>query len=47
MSLQILMGASGHGKSFTLYSRIIEWAKSAPGRRHIVVVPEQPSLLAE
>ncbi len=47
MSLQILMGASGHGKSFTLYSRIIEWAKSAPGRRHIVVVPEQSSLQAE
>lgn len=47
MSLHILMGASGHGKSFTLYGRIIEEAKKRPESRFIIVVPEQSSLQTE
>lgn len=47
MSLQIMMGASGHGKSYILYSRIVAWAAEHPEGRYIVVVPEQSSLQAE
>lgn len=47
MSLHILMGASGHGKSFTLYGRIIKEAKENPESRYIIVVPEQSSLQTE
>lgn len=47
MSLQILMGASGHGKSYTLYGRIIEEANKRPDCRFVVVVPEQSSLQTE
>ncbi|MCM1309147.1 MAG: PD-(D/E)XK nuclease family protein [Butyrivibrio sp.] len=47
MSLQILMGASGHGKSFTLYSRITKEAKERRDCRFVIVVPEQSSLQTE
>ena len=41
MALQILLGASGVGKSHVVYEWLIASAMKNPRRRHIVLVPEQ------
>lgn len=41
MSLQLILGSSGAGKSHHLYSHIIEESARHPERNYIVVVPEQ------
>ena len=41
MSLQLILGSSGAGKSHHLYSHIIEESVRHPERNYIVVVPEQ------
>ncbi len=47
MALQILMGASGHGKTYTLYKRLIDESLLHSDRRYILIVPEQSSLQAQ
>ena len=41
MSLQLIYGPSGSGKSYTLYQKIIEQSMREPQREFIVIVPEQ------
>ena len=41
MSLQLIYGPSGSGKSYTLYKKIIEQSMREPQREFIVIVPEQ------
>lgn len=41
MSLQLILGNSGAGKSYTLYSTILEEAKKHPKKTYLVIVPEQ------
>ena len=41
MSLQLILGSSGAGKSHYLYTHIIEESMKNPDRNYIVVVPEQ------
>ena len=49
MGLEFLYGASGHGKTHTLYSRIIEEASKSTDstRKYVLIVPEQSSLQAQ
>lgn len=47
MSLKIMMGASGHGKTYRLYEYIIRQALDNPGRDYYIMVPEQSSVQAE
>ena len=39
MSLQLILGSSGAGKSHYLYTHIIEESMKNPDRNYIVVVP--------
>lgn len=41
MSLQLILGSSGSGKSYELYHRIIEEAETYTNRNYLVIVPEQ------
>ena len=41
MSLQIIAGASGSGKSYRLFQNIIKSSMEHPEKNYIVVVPEQ------
>lgn len=41
MSLQLILGGSGSGKSYTLYSKIIEESIANPQENFLVIVPEQ------
>ena len=41
MSLKLIAGSSGSGKSYTLYKNIIEESQKNPETNYIVVVPEQ------
>ena len=41
MSLHLLTGSTGTGKTYHLYKSIIDSAIQHPGRRHVVLVPEQ------
>ena len=41
MSLQFYIGASGAGKSTTVYSDILRRAKDEPDTRFFIVVPDQ------
>ena len=41
MSLQLILGNSGSGKSFELYNRVIEASIADPKGHFIVIVPEQ------
>lgn len=41
MSLQFILGGAGTGKSTMLMQRLIRSAMDEPGRRHIILVPEQ------
>lgn len=44
MSLILIPGASGSGKSHMLFQRVLREAKEHPDRRYIVLVPEQNTL---
>ncbi|MGN0317473.1 MAG: PD-(D/E)XK nuclease family protein [Lachnospira sp.] len=41
MSLQLVLGSSGAGKSTFIYKKIIEESMDNPSKKYIVVVPEQ------
>ena len=41
MSLEILTGSSGAGKSHTVYREIIEASIAHPDKQYLVIVPEQ------
>ena len=41
MSLQFYIGASGTGKSTTVYKEVLKRAKQEPFRRFFVIVPDQ------
>ena len=41
MSLQLILGNSGSGKSYELYKHIITASVQSPGTRFLVIVPEQ------
>lgn len=41
MSLQLILGSSGAGKSYRLYKDVIEEADRHPEQNYIVIVPEQ------
>lgn len=41
MSLQLIWGSSGSGKSHWLYSSMIREAKEHPEKRYMIIVPEQ------
>lgn len=45
--MELFMGASGYGKTYNLYNRIIKEATDNPDRRYILIVPEQSSLQAQ
>lgn len=47
MALNFFMGGSGHGKTYTLYNRIIKEAQERPDTEFIIIVPEQSSLQAQ
>ena len=47
MVLELFMGASGYGKTYRLYNRIIEEAVMNPDKKYILIVPEQSSLQAQ
>lgn len=44
MALQFIIGASGSGKSFRLYSEVIRHALECPRQTHLVLVPDQFTL---
>lgn len=44
MALQVVLGSSGEGKSFELYSKIIKESRKYPQRNYIIIVPEQFTL---
>ncbi|MDO4343231.1 MAG: helicase-exonuclease AddAB subunit AddB [Eubacteriales bacterium] len=41
MSLQLILGNSGSGKSYELYQRVISAAVKSPEKKFLVIVPEQ------
>ena len=41
MSLQLILGGSGSGKSYNLYSRMIQDSIENPKDNFLVIVPEQ------
>lgn len=47
MSVKFITGASGHGKTYELYSLMTSEAIANPKRRYVLVVPEQSSLQAQ
>ena len=47
MKVELLMGASGYGKTYNLYKNIIEEAVKNPTERYLLIVPEQSSLQAQ
>ena len=47
MTVELLMGASGYGKTYNLYKRIIEEAMVNPENKYILIVPEQSSMQAQ
>lgn len=47
MTLELFMGASGYGKTYRLYNRMIEEAVANPDKKYILIVPEQSSLQAQ
>lgn len=44
MSLQLVLGSSGEGKSYELYGHIIEESMKQEDRNYIIIVPEQFTL---
>ncbi len=47
MSLEIIMGASGYGKTYQLYEKLTEQAQADTSGKYILIVPEQSSLQAQ
>ena len=47
MSLKLLLGASGYGKTYSLYDRLVKDADANPDKKYILIVPEQSSLQAQ
>ncbi len=47
MSLTLVPGASGSGKSHMLFERVLREAQEHPDRRYIVLVPEQNTLTTQ
>lgn len=47
MSLQLIMGGSGSGKSYRLYQEIIRLSQEDPRRNYLVIVPEQFTMQAQ
>lgn len=47
MSLQLILGASGAGKSHYIYNKIISEAMANPDINYILLVPEQYSMLLQ
>lgn len=47
MSLQLILGSSGSGKSYELYKRIIHASISNPSSNYILIVPEQFNMQAQ
>ena len=47
MTLELFIGASGYGKTYRLYNRMIEEAVANPDKKYILIVPEQSSLQAQ
>lgn len=47
MSLRLILGNSGSGKSHHLYKEIIEASVREPGQRFLLIVPEQYSMQAQ
>lgn len=47
MTVELLMGASGYGKTYNLYKRITEEALANPEKRYLLIVPEQSTLQAQ
>lgn len=41
MAFQLILGGSGSGKSHCLYTWVIQQARRYPGKRYLVIVPEQ------
>ena len=41
MSLQFIFGGSGAGKTYFLYSNLIQESMENPGKQYILLVPEQ------
>lgn len=44
MSLQLILGSSGEGKSYELYHKIIEDSQKNKNKNYIIIVPEQFTL---
>ena len=47
MSLQIVTGSSGAGKSYTIYRELIEASMQHPEKQYLVIVPEQFTMQAQ
>lgn len=47
MSLTLVTGGAGSGKTEYIYKKIIDWSISEPERRFFVIVPEQASMQAQ
>ena len=47
MSVQIITGGSGSGKSHYIYEKIIRESMEHPERRYLVIIPEQFSMAAQ
>lgn len=47
MSIKILYGPSGHGKTEYVYSDIVKEACANPDKKYVFIVPEQSSLQAQ
>ncbi|MDF2542645.1 MAG: addB [Herbinix sp.] len=44
MSLQLILGSAGSGKSYQLYREVIQRSKEHPNHNYLVIVPEQFTL---
>ena len=47
MSLQLILGGSGTGKSTRLYQMIVERSVQFPDEKTLLIVPEQKTMQAE
>ena len=47
MSLQIVTGSSGAGKSYTIYKELIDVSMAHPEKQYLVIVPEQFTMQAQ
>ncbi len=47
MSLQLILGASGSGKTTYLYDQVIQASMKRPDRTYFIIVPEQFTMQAQ